>query len=115
MKGLPHSLRWLTSPLFMRVLWVLFAVLFYLSGQAFTTLLLEPEQFAGGSDWLLAALFPLLIPLFFVVNYYLGCVGGMCRVHRNADGQPTAMRNADGTVHKQKKNSRGHYTRPPGI
>lgn len=115
MKTLPPSLRWLASPLCMRVWWALFAVLFYLSGLAFTTLLLEPEQFGGGLDRVLAAMFPLLIPLFFVVNYYLGCVSGMCRMPRERATHGSAGDDTDTAKDEGKRRSQEHYTRPPGI
>jgi hypothetical protein len=70
--------RLAVSPMFRRVLWVLFAILFYNSGQAFTIWLLEPENFPGGIDWFWLSLFPVLLPGFFVVNRYLGCASGAC-------------------------------------
>lgn len=68
----------LTHPLTRRVYWVIYAVLFYQAGLAFTTWLLQPESFAGGGDWFWLALFPLLLPGFFIVNRYLGCATGTC-------------------------------------
>jgi hypothetical protein len=61
-----------------RILWVLFAILFYQSGLAFTILVLEPNQFEGGFQWVLALLFPFLFPTFFIVNRHLGCASGSC-------------------------------------
>ena len=61
-----------------RTLWVLFAIAFYQSGLAFTTWLLSPEAFAGGWDWFWLALFPVLLPGFFLVNRHLGCASGQC-------------------------------------
>jgi hypothetical protein len=48
-----------------RLIWVLFAIVFYQSGLTATTWLLEPENFRGGVDWLRLGLFPALLPLFF--------------------------------------------------
>ncbi len=67
-----------TRPLIGRAIWVLFAVLFYQSGETFTVWLLEPESFTGGVAWFWVGLFPLLVPVFFVVNRYLGCATGDC-------------------------------------
>jgi hypothetical protein len=78
MSELSTRQRLMASPLFKRVLWVLFAILFYNSGQAFTIWLLEPENFAGGVDWFWMVLFPVLLPAFFVVNRHLGCASGAC-------------------------------------
>ena len=75
-------------PMLNRVLWVLFAIAFFQSGMAFTTLLLETERFAGGMDWLWVSLFPILLPAFFVVNRRLGCGAGRC--HARACAQNTA-------------------------
>ena len=71
-----------SHPLTRRLYWVLYAILFYNSGLAFTIWLLQPEQFAGGWEWAWLALFPLLLPGFFIVNRYLGCASGQC-----SDGQ----------------------------
>ncbi len=60
-------------------MWVLFAVLFYQSGLNFTVWLLEPENFAGGANWIWVILFPALLPAFFIVNRHLGCASGQCR------------------------------------
>ncbi len=65
-------------PLFARVLWVLYAWLFYQSGLTATVWLLEPEQFNGGTDWLWLILAPIVLPMFFFVNRHLGCTGGYC-------------------------------------
>jgi hypothetical protein len=78
MSELAFRKRLMASPLFKRVLWVIFAILFYQSGQAFTIWLLEPENFAGGLDWFWMLLFPVLLPAFFVVNRHLGCATGAC-------------------------------------
>lgn len=67
-----------TRPLAARLVWLLFAVVFYVSGEAFTLWLLEPERIGGGAQWLRVALFPFLVPAFFVVNRYLGCATGGC-------------------------------------
>jgi len=61
-----------------RVIWVLFAFVFFYSGLFTTEWLLEPEQFSGGWRWILVGLFPVLVPAFFVVNRRFGCASGMC-------------------------------------
>jgi hypothetical protein len=61
-----------------RLIWVLFAIAFYQSGLAATVWLLEAENFRGGIDWLWLTLFPVLLPLFFVVNRFCGCASGAC-------------------------------------
>lgn len=73
---LPQAL--VRRPLINRSLWLLFAIAFFQSGMAFTTLLLEPESFRGGLDWLWVILFPILLPAFFIVNRRLGCGAGRC-------------------------------------
>jgi hypothetical protein len=72
-----------------RVQWVAYAIMFYQSGLAFTTLIWQPELFGGGLEWLLAGAFPVLLPGFFVVNRYLGCASGACQAgHCDADALP---------------------------
>ncbi len=71
-------------PLLRRLAWVLFAAVFYTSGLAATTWLLEPERLDGLADTLWALAFPLLLPAFFRVNGRLGCAGGPCRQGRCA-------------------------------
>jgi len=61
------------------LIWLGFAIVFYQSGLAFTTWLLEPEHFAGSIDWFWVVLFPVLVPAFFVVNRRYGCASGACR------------------------------------
>ena len=61
-----------------RLIWVLFAIVFYQSGLTATVWLIEPENFRGGVDWLWLALFPALLPLFFIVNRLCGCATGTC-------------------------------------
>jgi hypothetical protein len=70
--------KFFSHPLARRMLWVVFAILFYYSGLNFTIWLLEPENFAGGVDWVWVALFPVLLPAFFLVNRHLGCASGRC-------------------------------------
>lgn len=65
-----------SHPIVKRLLWLLFAVLFYQSGLAFTVWLLEPASFSGGLQWFWLMLFPVFLPAFFVVNRYLGCASG---------------------------------------
>ncbi|MDH3638574.1 MAG: hypothetical protein OES09_08925 [Gammaproteobacteria bacterium] len=67
-----------TRPLVGRLIWLLFAVLFYKSGETFTVWLLEPEKIAGALQWVWVGLFPILVPAFFIVNRYLGCATGSC-------------------------------------
>lgn len=89
----------LLSPLGRRVLWVLFAILFYLSGEATTLWLLEPTGFPGGWHWLGVALFPVLLPAFFVLQRFFGCSSGHCR---------------SGACAVETKQDDIHYYRPPG-
>ena len=82
-------------PLLRRLLWVLFAILFYQSGLAATVWLLDPEHFGGGPDVFWALAFPALLPLFFWVNRHLGCAGGQCQ-----DGQcPLPSRDKKGITY----------------
>ena len=66
------------SPMGKRFLWVLFGIIFYISGESFLLWLLEPENFTGGYRWFFAAVFPVLFPLSFFVNKRLGCATGAC-------------------------------------
>lgn len=68
------------------LVWVGFAIVFYKSGETFTVWLLEPGQLAGGLQWIWIALFPLLLPLFFVVNRRFGCASGACAVRKGHGG-----------------------------
>ena len=81
---------------------MVFAIVFYISGEAFTIWLLEPANFSGGWAWLGVVLFPLLFMLFFVVQHYVGCASGHCTM------------NQQDTEHN-KVTSEHHYTRPPGF
>ena len=65
-------------PLVRRVYWGAYAILFYNAGLSFTTWLMQPESFTGGSEWLWVALFPPLLVGFFVVNHRLGCGAAEC-------------------------------------
>jgi hypothetical protein len=65
-------------PLLRRLLWVVFAAVFYQSGMTFTVRLLQPQDLGGAMDWLWIAAFPVLLPAFFVVNRRLGCASGAC-------------------------------------
>lgn len=78
----------LSHGLVRRLIWVLFAIVFYQSGLTATVWLLEPENFRGGVDWLWLALFPVLLPLFFVVNRVCGCASGACAVGHKGSGIP---------------------------
>ena len=62
-----------------RLIWVMFAFVFFYSGLFTTEWLFEPEKFAGGWRWILVGLFPVLVPAFFVVNRRYGCASGSCR------------------------------------
>lgn len=73
----------LSNGLTRSAIWVVFAIVFYQSGLTATVWLLEPEHFSGGMDWLWLVLFPVLFPLFFVVNRYCGCATGACAVGRD--------------------------------
>ncbi len=75
----------ITHPLSKRVYWVLFAILFYNSGQSFTIWLLQPEEFNGGAEWFWLAIFPLLLPAFFLINRHLGCASGQCSIRTPDD------------------------------
>ncbi|GMT48840.1 MAG: hypothetical protein IEMM0008_0379 [bacterium] len=86
---------WLQMPLIRPMVWILFAVLFYYSGLSFTTLLLEPEQFVGGFHWLLIVLFPILVPLFFVVGRYAGCASGACDTQTQAKNLQSEQEDRD--------------------
>lgn len=66
------------NPLCRWLVWLGFAILFYTSGEAFTTWLLEPERIQAGLQWLWIALFPALLPAFFIVNRRFGCAAGSC-------------------------------------
>ncbi len=68
------NLPWLVK----QTVWIGFAIVFYQSGYAFTLWLVEPENFTGGLQWVGVGLFPVLLPLFFVVNRFCGCATGRC-------------------------------------
>ncbi len=73
-------------PFFRRLLWLVFTVLFFYSGLYFTEWIFEPDTFAGGPlRWALVALFPLLVPLFFIVNRRFGCASGSCGLSPSPD------------------------------
>jgi hypothetical protein len=67
-------------------IWLGFAALFFRSGLAATTWLIARQEFTGGADWIWLALFPVLLPLFFVVNGRFGCASGSCSVDRRPGG-----------------------------
>lgn len=92
------------TPWWQRLAWVLFAIVFYQSGLAFTTLLLEGTQGAGWSDWLAAGAFPVLLPAFFWVNARLGCASGVCKTPA-ADRHNSSTRSGDAVQ---------RYQPPPG-
>ncbi|MCK5876508.1 MAG: hypothetical protein KAG43_02645 [Candidatus Marithrix sp.] len=64
-----------------RLIWLVFAIIFYQSGLAFTILIMEPSEFTGGFQWVWVLLFPILLPAFFIINKHLGCAScedGQC-------------------------------------
>ena len=99
--NIPRNL--LYRPFFRRLLRLAFTVLFFYSGLFFTDWLLQPDTFSGGPlRWALLVLFPLLVPLFFIVNRRLGCASGSCGVFG------TPARNTD------KRGTGAHIMRMPG-
>jgi hypothetical protein len=66
--------------------WLLFAALFYASGEAFTRLALAGWS-GPQSDWLWASAFPVLLALFLSGFASLGCPGGACP-RAGAEGGP---------------------------
>lgn len=68
----------MSNPVVRWLIWIVFAMVFYRSGLTATVWLMEPESFNGGIDWLWLLLFPVLVPLFFVVNRHFGCASGSC-------------------------------------
>lgn len=88
-----------------RILWVIFAILFYQSGLAFTIFVMTPEKFTGGGQWVWVVLFPVLLPAFFIVNKYLGCATGQCH---------TGTCEIQGTPSNSDKTS-SQFDRMPGI
>ena len=73
-----------------RFIWLIFAILFYQSGLAFTILIMTPDEFTGGFQWVWALTFPILLPSFFIINKYLGCATVACQ-----DGQCSTDRKND--------------------
>ncbi len=69
----------LHHPVTRRLGWLLFGVLFYLSGEAATVWLLDPAHFGGGRQWFWLALFPVLLPAFFLLPRWFGCASGHCQ------------------------------------
>ena len=72
--------RIIYSPPGRRLIWVVFAILFYLSGEAATVWILEPQAFSGGWQWFWLSLFPVLLPAFFLLQRFFGCSGGQCQI-----------------------------------
>ena len=86
-------------PFFRRVLWVAFAILFFYSGLFFTEWLMAPDTFAGGAlRWGLVGSFPVLVPLFFVVNRHFGCASGACRLPASRAGDQREQRTRVSTL-----------------
>lgn len=97
-------------PIFGRVVWLAFAVLFFYSGLYFTEWLFASETFAGGFlRGTLVALFPLLVPLFFIVNRRFGCASGSCGV---ASGSCNVSTNP--IEHADRRGTHIKITRMPG-
>ncbi len=71
--------------------WLSFAVLFYYSGLSFSEWVMGSQT--NEVSWvqgILIGIFPVMLPLFFVVNRRVGCASGACRPradsnHRAAD------------------------------
>ena len=70
----------IARPFFGRVIWVLFAIVFFYSGMYFTEFVMAPREFTGGWLWLWVTAFPFLLPAFFVVNRRYGCATGAAGV-----------------------------------
>ncbi len=71
-----------------RFFWVIFGVIFYISGDSFFTLMLEPENFNGGFNWILVVIFPVIAPLSFFINKKLGCAvcsSDSCNIDTGSD------------------------------
>jgi hypothetical protein len=75
-----------SSSLFRWTVYLGFAILFYKSGESFTVWLLQPAPIVGASQWVWIALFPVLLPLFFVVNRRFGCASAACRTDSGRAG-----------------------------
>ncbi len=72
----------LYHPLSRRIGWVLYAIVFYMSGESFVIWLLEPHNFDGGIRWLGVTAFPVLFIAFFFIQRHLGCASGQCRTEK---------------------------------
>lgn len=94
-----------------RVIWVLFAIVFFYSGLYFTEFVMAPRSFAGGWLWLWVAAFPFLLPAFFIVNRRFGCASGACR--EGACAVPTPGEQ-DGRGPRGRKSDRISVPRMPG-
>ncbi len=71
-----------------RVFWIIFGIIFYISGDSFFTWILEPDNFRGGFYWVFVAIFPVIAPLSFYVNKKLGCAAcesGSCSIDTGSD------------------------------
>ena len=89
------------TPLARRLTWVMFAIVFYLSGEAATIWLLEPQTFTGGWQWFWLCLFPVLLPAFFLLQRFFGCSGGQCQINLSS-------------ASKKKPTEVYYINRPPG-
>lgn len=78
----------LHHPLIRRIGWILYAIVFYISGESFVIWLLEPHNFSGGARWLGVAAFPVLFIGFFFIQRHLGCASSQCPVD-GASGNPS--------------------------
>jgi hypothetical protein len=79
-------------PVNRRLVWFAFLIAFYQSGLEFTTLVLEPDTFEGGIQWLWAGSFPLMLPAFFYVSRWIGCGSGACSTGVFDSAQPERRR-----------------------
>lgn len=88
---MPLARTLLNHPLSRRIGWVIYAIVFYVSGESFVIWLLEPHNFNGGSRWLGVAAFPALLIGFFFIQRHLGCASGQCSLP-DADNDPAKQR-----------------------
>lgn len=98
-------------PFLGRVIWMVFAIVFFYSGMYFTEFIMAPREFAGGWLWMWVAAFPFLLPAFFVVNRRYGCATGACRGETCAVPEPE---DDAGAPPAGKKPNRISVTRMPG-
>lgn len=68
----------LSSPLGRRTAWVLFAIVFYLSGESAVIWLFDARQIDSPWRWAGVLAFPLLLLAFFRLQRFFGCARGAC-------------------------------------